>query len=466
GVYDPASPLSDERGFRRDVLEALRSLRMPVVRYPGGNFVSAYDWKHGVGPRAERPRRPDYAWQTIETNQFGLNEFMAWCAALATEPFLAVNLGTAGAAEAAELVEYCNLPRGTYWSDRRAAHGRADPYAVRLWGLGNELDGPWQAGHVPAAVYAQRAFQASFLMKQLDPRIQTVAAGSSGRGMPTYLEWDREVLETCWDTVDFISAHRYSDNARKDSAWFLAEGVEIDRVLADYAGLIGYVRGRKRSDKQVYLAFDEWNVWYRARAGEHVQGGWREAPPLLEERYNLEDALVCAQYLAAFLRRADLVKIACLAQVVNVIAPLSTRPDGLLLQTIFHAFALFAEQARGLSLTPLLESPEYHAGARGLVPVLDAAASFDEESGSVAVFLINRDREQPLAVDIGLEDRGVSGPAGVQLLCGGPVAQENTWELPHAVRPRVGSAQPNGAFQRVEVPAPGLAVVQLATLPR
>jgi alpha-N-arabinofuranosidase len=466
GVYDPASPRSDERGLRRDVIEALQRLQMPVVRYPGGNYVSAYDWKHTVGPRAERPRRPDYAWQSIETNQFGIGEFMGWCGAVGTAPFLAVNLGTGDAADAAALVEYCNLPAGTSWSDQRVQHGHAKPYAIELWGLGNELDGPWQAGHVPAEVYARRAFQASFLMKQLDPAIQTVAAGSSGRGMSTYLEWDREVLEACWDTIDFISAHRYSDNTRKDSAWFLAEGVEIDRILTDYAAVIGYVRGRKRSNKHVYLAFDEWNVWYRARDGEHVRGGWREAPPLLEEHYNLEDALVCAQYLAAFLRRADLVKVGCIAQIVNVIAPLLTRPDGLLLQTIFHPFQLFSEHARGLSLTARIDSPDYRAGERGQIPVLDAAASFDPESGQVSVFLINRSSERPLSVELWLEDRNMVKAARVQLLGGGPLDQENSWDAPDRVQPREGRIECEGSVCRVEVPAPGLAVVLLCTTAR
>jgi len=466
GVYDPKSPRSDERGFRRDVIEALARMRMPVVRYPGGNYVSAYDWQDTVGPRSERPRRPDYAWQSIETNQFGIGEFMTWCSALGTSPFLAVNLGTGDAADAARLVEYCNLPEGTRWSDLRVKHGQPSPYAVKLWGLGNELDGPWQAGHVPAEVYARRAFQASFLMKQLDSNIETVAAGSSGRGLPTYLAWDREVLETCWDTIDFISAHRYSSNAAKESAAYLAEGVEIDRILSDYAAVIGYVRGLKRSNKRVYLAFDEWNVWYRARHGEHTRGAWREAPPLLEEVYNLEDALVCAQYLTAFLRRADLVKIACLAQIVNVIAPMLTKRDALLLQTIYYPFVMFAEAAKGISLTPRVESAEYSAGNRGNVPVLDAAATFDPESGVVTAFLVHREREHPLTVDLRLDDRRLMGKASAIVLGGGPVQVQNDWDNPERVQPREGRLEQGDMACRVEVPAPGLAVVQMPTTSR
>ncbi|HXT35100.1 MAG TPA: alpha-N-arabinofuranosidase, partial [Chloroflexota bacterium] len=282
GVYDPGNPRSDEQGFRQDVLEALRPLGMPTVRYPGGNFVSCYDWKDGIGPLESRAARPDYAWRTIESNQFGTDQFMAWSRQLDTEPMMAVNLGTGNTADAAALLEYCNLPGGTYWADQRKRHGHAEPYGAKLWCLGNEMDGPWQAGHVPAEVYAQRAWQAGQMMKGLDPTIETVACGSSHRNMRTYLEWDREVLEYCWDHVDYISAHRYSENRRDDSAWYLAEGLEIDRTLEDYAGLLNYVRGVKKSTKRVYLSFDEWNVWYRARDGN---GQWQAAPHLLEEVY-------------------------------------------------------------------------------------------------------------------------------------------------------------------------------------
>jgi alpha-N-arabinofuranosidase len=466
GVYDPGSPLSDARGFRRDVIDALARLRMPIVRYPGGNYVSAYDWKDTVGPKSERPRRREYAWQTIETNQFGIGEFIAWCEAARTAPMLAVNLGTEGAKEAGQLVEYCNLPGGSAWSDRRIAHGQREPFGVQLWGLGNELDGPWQAGHVTADIYARRACQASFLMKQMDSRIQTVAAGSSGRGMATYLDWDREVLETCWDTIDFISAHRYSTNAADDPDWYLAEGVEIDRILEDYAGVIAYVRGRQRSDKRVYLAFDEWNVWYRARGGEHTRGGWSEAPPLLEEMYNLEDAIVCAQYLTAFLRRADLVKVACLAQIVNVIAPVMTHAEGLWLQTIFHPFAMFSEHSHGISLTPRIVGPSVAAGARGEVPALDAAAAFEPETGDLAVFLINRSRHEGLSVEVRLDDRALGREMSCTALGGGDLKAENSLEHPDRVHPRTIQVTPTDRSVVVQVPAPGLAVLRAKTVAR
>ena len=218
-------------------------------------------------------------------------------------------------------------------------------------------------------------------MRGIDPAIELVACGSSGRRMNTYLEWDRVVLETCWEDVEYISAHRYSRNTEDDSAWFLAEGVEIDRILNDYAGLLAYVRGVKKSEKRISVAFDEWNVWYKDR---EIDGSWTHAPHLIEEVYNLEDALVCAQFLNSFLRHANTVKIACIAQIVNVIAPILTRPDGLLIQSIYYPLQLFSQHARGTSLIPIIESPTYAAGARGEVPMLDVSASYEAESDSVS----------------------------------------------------------------------------------
>jgi alpha-N-arabinofuranosidase len=281
--------------------------------------------------------------------------------------------------------------------------------------------------------------------------------------MKTYLQWDRVVLEYCWTAVDYISAHRYSENYRNDSAWFLAEGVEIDRTLEDYAALLNYVRGVKKSDKRVYLSFDEWNVWYRARTGDAIDGHWTRAPHLLEEVYTLEDALVCAQYLTSFVRRADVVKIACIAQIVNVIAPLLTSPNGVLKQSIYHPFRLFSQHAAGNALTPVIESPTYRAGERGEVPILDAAASHDLDGGTVSLFLVNRDQRQEVAVDVTLADRQIARVMSVEVMGGDDVKAANSWDAPDRVAPVRGTARLTelGELQ-VRVPAPGLAVVRVA----
>jgi alpha-N-arabinofuranosidase len=437
GVYDPESPLSDANGFRQDVLTALRRLRMPLMRYPGGNFVSNYNWVDGIGPREKRPVRPDFAWRSLETNEFGVDEFMEWAKQADTAPMMAINLGTKGATEAAALLEYCNMPAGTFWADQRVANGHKEPYGVKVWCLGNEMDGPWQAGHVPAEEFALRADQSAKLMKGLDESIEFVACGSSGNGMPTYLSYDRITLEYCWDIVNYVSAHRYSNNHRGDTAWFLAEGTEIERVIEDYAGLFDYVRGMKRSNKQVYLSFDEWNVWYK---GDSMDGKWTAAPHLLEEVYNVEDALVCAQYLNAFIRRADVVKIACIAQIVNVIAPILTKRDGMLLQSIYHPFAMMAEHTKGISLKPILNCPTYHAGERGETPVLDVSASLAED-GSLALFVVNRSQTDSLDLNIHFDDANFTGIKGVDTMTGSDPKASNSWDAPHTVEPAPGKAQ-------------------------
>lgn len=459
GIFDPGSPLSNAHGFRTDVAGALRKLGMPYMRYPGGNFVSNYDWRDGVGPRDERPVRADFAWKSIEPNTFGVDEFVRWCRWLDIEPMMAVNLGTLGPREAAELVEYCNFPGGTHWSDARQRNGSAHPHGVKLWCLGNEMDGSWQAGHCSAAEYAARAQQAARLMHGIDPTIELVACGSTGRYMDTYLEWDRVVLETCWDDVDFISAHRYSRNSQDDSAWFLAEGVEIDRVLSDYAGLLAYVRGVKRSNKQIYVSFDEWNVWYKDRM---IDGAWSHAPHLLEEIYNLEDALVCAQFLNSFLRHADIVKIACLAQIVNVIAPILTKPDGMLIQSIYYPFELFSQHARGISLKPIVAGPTYLAGARGEVPMLDVSASYDPQCDSVSVFIVNRSLTEDVEAQVSVGGLRAKPGIGTTVLTGDDPKAHNTWERPDAIRPDTGAASIDvDGKVRLKVPSLGLTVVRV-----
>lgn len=446
GIYDPGNSLSDEHGFRQDVIAAIKPMQMPLIRYPGGNFVSAYDWRDGIGPREQRPSRLDYAWRSVEPNIFGTDEFMAWCRKTETAPMLAVNLGTAGAKEAMALLEYCNLPPGTAWANQRAANGHPEPYSVKVWCLGNEMDGPWQAGHVPAGEYARRAQQAGKLMKGLDPSIELVACGSSKRGMSTYLQWDREVLEYCWEDVDYVSAHRYTYNSQNDSAWFLSEGVEVDRILDDYAALLGYVRGVKKSNKRVYLAFDEWNVWDRNQAPlPSSTMPWQHAPHLLEQVYTLEDALVCAQFLNSFIRHADIVKIACLAQVVNVIAPILTRTDGLLLQSIYYPFVLMAEHAHGYSLIPVITSPTYLAGERGEVPLIDAAASHDPVSNQLGVFLVNRSLQEDITVHIKVMDTKVTRIIDVNVLAGDDPKLANSWDYPKRVIPGRGEAFINAA---------------------
>ncbi|MBZ5649725.1 MAG: alpha-N-arabinofuranosidase [Acidobacteriia bacterium] len=395
GIFEPGSKLADSSGFRKDVADEIHRMGVPIVRYPGGNFVSGYNWLNGVGPKQDRPRVLDKAWNTLNTNQFGTNEFMAWCKAVGTEPLMGLNLGTGTAEEAADLVEYCNVEKGTRWSDLRRQHGVAEPYKVKRWCLGNEMDGPWQIGHMTATEYGLKAQDAARQMRYVDPSLQLIACGSSNPFVPTYLEWDREVLEQCYDYVDALSLHRYFRNTPADtggdSSKFLALNLSMEKQIAETIAVCDMVQGHKRSAKKLWLSFDEWNVWYRARGGEFANGHGREAPHLLEEVYNLEDALLVGGVINSLIRSADRVKVACLAQLINVIAPIMTNPDGLLRQTIYYPYAWALQFARGSVLNLMVNSPTYEVSGMGQVPYVDVAATISPGDGKVSLFILNRD---------------------------------------------------------------------------
>jgi alpha-N-arabinofuranosidase len=463
GIYDPQSKLSDSSGYRKDVTEEIRKLGVPIIRYPGGNFVSGYNWLDGIGPKANRPRVLDKAWNTVNSNEFGTDEFLAWCRLADTEPLLAVNLGTGTAEEAAALVEYCNVEKGTRWSDLRRKNGVTGAYKVKNWCLGNEMDGPWQIGHMTATEYGLKAEDAARQMRYVDPSLKLVACGSSGPGMPTYLEWDREVLEQCYDYVDAISLHRYFNNAEDtggDSSKFLAMNLSMERQIDEVAAVCDVVRGHKRSSKRLWLSFDEWNVWYRARTGAAVNGGKQTAPHLLEEVYNLEDALLVGGLLNALIRKADRVKLACLAQLVNVIAPIMTNENSLLRQTTYYPYSWALEFARGAALELLVESPAYDVPRLGEVPYVDVAGTLQAESGKMALFLLNRDLTKPRQVEIVWE--GSSPRAGEAIvLTGSDLKASNTFEAPGRVTAQKGEKPSNtGGRSSLELPPRSYTVMQ------
>jgi alpha-N-arabinofuranosidase len=418
GVYDPASRHADGDGFRTDVLEALRRLRMTTMRYPGGNFASGYHWQDGVGPREGRPRVRELAWQSIEPNLVGTDEYIRLCRAMDWTPMLTVNLGTGTPEEARNWVEYCNCPAGTKYADLRAAHGAAAPHGVGLWCLGNEMDGPWQLGHVPADQYAIRAQQAAKMMKDADRSIELVACGSCGTHLPTYLEWDRQVLEHVGDYADYLSLHRYVKNLANDTADFLAVTRSIDQQIEETDAACRFAQAKRRSRKRIALCFDEWNVWYKNR---EMDGRGQFAPHLIEEVYNLEDALVVAGFLNSFIRHADVVKIANLAQIVNVIAPILTRGDDLLLQSIFFPFEMMSRRRDGVALRLALDGPTYDSPSYGSLPYLDASAILGH--GVLHVFVANRSLDQAAEVCLAVADRSVEALADAELLVGpGPKA--------------------------------------------
>lgn len=465
GIYDPGSKFSDSNGFREDVLAEIRSLGVPIIRYPGGNFVSGYNWLDGVGPKQSRPRVLDKAWNTLESNQFGTNEFMAWCKAVGTQPLMGLNLGTETAEQAAALVEYCNVEKGTRWSDLRRQHGAAEPYKVQHWCLGNEMDGSWQIGHMSATEYGFKAADAARQMRYIDPSLTLIACGSSGPFMPTYLEWDREVLEQCYDYVDGLSLHRYFGNNEHDSGGesskFVALNLMMERQIAETIAVCDLVRGHKRSPKKLWLSFDEWNVWYRANSGDAVDGHRQEAPHLLEEVYNLEDALLVGGIINTLLRNADRVKIACLAQLINVIAPIMTNETGLFRQTIYYPYSWGLQYGRGAVLNLLVESSTYDVSGLDQVPYLDVAGAYDANAGKLALFILNRDLSKALELELVWEDAAPGRVLSASVLTGDDLKATNGFATPRKVAPQAFAPPVTSAGKtKLEVPARSYTVIQ------
>lgn len=446
GIYEPGHPAADERGFRRDVLDLTRELGVSVVRYPGGNFVSGYRWEDGVGPLAERPTRLDLAWRSVEPNAFGIGEFAAWAGQAGVEPMLAVNLGTRGIAEAAALLEYCNHPGGTELSDLRAKQGDRQPYGIRLWCLGNEMDGPWQIGHRTATEYGRLAAETANAMRRVDPSIELVACGSSNHGMPTFASWEAEVLEHTYDLVDYISLHAYYEPKGDDVDSFLASAVEMDAHLDEVIAVADYVKARRRSSKRLLLAFDEWNIWYQHRFGGEQSLNWERAPRLIEDTYSVTDAVVAGSYLISLLRHADRVGVACQAQLANVIAPIRTEPGGpAWRQATFYPFAHAARLARGTVLRVEPASPQLATAAYGEVPAVYATATHDPESGRVTLFAVNRDRYQPVELQADVRALGPSRVVEHLTLNDTDLNAANTAADPHRVTPHRAAAHGGSA---------------------
>jgi len=457
GIFEPGHPEADEQGIRKDVLELIKKLNVSVVRYPGGNFVSGFNWEDSIGPVEDRPVRLDLAWFTKESNAFGLHEYMDWCRKAGSSPMYSVNLGTRDGDAARNIVEYCNHPGGTYWSELRKKNGAEEPFDIKLWCLGNEMDGPWQMGHKTAKEYGRAANEAGKMMKWVDPTIELVACGSSHSEMPTFGEWEYTVLDECYDTVDYISLHRYYGNPTNDTPGFLARSMDMDDFIKTVVSICDSIKGKKHADKSINLSFDEWNVWYHSKEQDEElkkTNCWDYALPLLEDIYNFEDALLAGSMLMTFIRNADRVKIACLAQLVNVIAPIMTQPGGKAwAQTIFYPFLHASAYGRGISLKPVVETPTYDCVDYKNVPYLDMAAVLNEDGG-VTVFCVNRDEKSDYQLQLQLRAFGDLKLDSHTVLHHADVKAVNTADQPNEVVPQEG---PGGCFNdgcgEVTIPA-------------
>lgn len=451
GIYQLDSPFADEQGFRKDTLALVKELQVPIVRYPGGNFVSGYHWEDGVGPKEKRPKKVDLAWNVIETNEFGLNEFADWSKKAKTDIMMAVNLGTRGIEEAKDVLEYCNLKGGTYLSDLRKAHGYEKPHDIKLWCLGNEMDGPWQIGHKTADEYGRLASETGRVMKGLDPSIELVACGSSNLTMPTFASWEATVLDHCYNEVDYLSLHQYYDNSKDDTKSFLAESMGMDTFIQSVVSICDYVKAKKRSKKQINLSFDEWNVWYHSNEADKKLERWVQKPHQLEDVYNFEDALLVGSMLITLLRHADRVKVACMAQLVNVIAPIMTSDTGAWRQTIFYPYMHASVFGNGTVLNTIVKSPVYDSRKYCDAPYLDSVVIANEENEELTIFAVNKDLEEDMEVSADFRQFADYRIVEHIVLTHDDLKAENTEANPDNVAPVTGgvSSMDQGRFTAV-----------------
>lgn len=402
---------------------------MPIVRYPGGNFVSQYRWEDGIGPQKQRPTRLDLAWRTIETNQFGLREFMKWAAKVGTQANMAVNLGTRGIMTAANLVEYCNFPGGTYWSDLRRQNGQEKPFGIKTWCLGNEMDGPWEIGQKTAYEYGHLANETAKAMRRVDPSLELVACGSSSMDNPTFGDWERTVLDQCYDNIDLLSLHRYygfyGDDDPNELDNYLGKNVDLDEFIKGVVAICDAVKAQKRSKRRINLSFDEWNVWYHSNQQDDETAPWQKAPHLLEDIYNFEDALLVGSLLITLLKNSDRVKMACLAQLVNVIAPIMTNDNGVWYQSIFYPFMQVLNLGKGVALTPHVAVDSYQSREFAVVPYLDSIATYDQDNHQLVIFAENKHQKDELELDLTIKDLIIDNIKEATEFCGYAPKQTN-----------------------------------------
>jgi alpha-N-arabinofuranosidase len=437
GVYDPENSLSDNEGFRKDVIALTKELGVTLIRYPGGNFVSGYRWEDGVGDKSSRPTRLDLAWRSIETNEFGLNEFMSWAGKAGVEPMMAVNLGTRGVSDAADLVEYTNFPEGTALSELRKSHGVEQPHAIRMWCLGNELDGPWQLGHKSAEDYGKLARETAKAIRLVDPDLRLVACGSSFEEMPTFGEWESTVLEQTFDHVDMISMHAYYEKYGDDTLSFLASSARMDRFIEAVIARADEVAKKKGSDKKINISFDEWNVWYQKRFEGVESLTFQKEPRLIEDEYTQEDAVVVGSLLMSLLKHSERVEVACMAQLVNVIGPIRTEPGApAWRQTTFYPFSLTSANSKGTLLDLSVSCRSQDSELFEDLKMADAVAILNTEGTQITLFLLSRELQEQAEVQIDTSGLGSLSLLQALYLGGSELNQTNNVENPDRVQPK------------------------------
>ncbi len=436
GIYEKDHKTADDMGFRTDVMDMVKQLDVPIVRYPGGNFVSGYNWEDGTGDRSKRPKKLELAWSSIETNEIGTDEFQEWAKRAGTEVMMAVNLGTRGADDARNLVEYCNSETDTYYANMRRKNGFEKPFGIKVWCLGNEMDGSWQICSKTPYEYGRAACEAAKVMKWVDPSIELVACGSSNLYMPSWGEWERTVLREAYDHIDYLSLHNYYGNQSNDTRAYLAQSLDMDRFIRQTAAICDEIKAEKKSDKTINLSFDEWNVWFHSNEQDSKIPKWQIAPPMLEDIYNLEDALVVGCLLITLIKNCDRVKMACLAQLVNVIAPIMTETGGAAwAQTIFYPFLHCSRHGRGTALITECDCNCYSAGGKENIPYVETISTINDDNSELTVFAVNRSLDEEITLDIELNNFGGYNLIKHTVLTGSDIKECNTAKNPNAVVP-------------------------------
>lgn len=458
GLYEPGSPLADQDGYRKDVMEAIKGLGVTLLRWPGGNFASGYNWKDGLGPGRDRPARPEGAWGSVETNQFGTDEFLRYCERIGVQPYICINAGLGTVEDARQWVEYTNESRDTYWAQQRRKNGHDKPYNVKIWGLGNEIDGPWQLGHKNAEDYVKFALEAAKAMRRADSSIKLIASGSSNFNPGAdWIGWNRTVLDGLKNEVDYISLHTYIGNRQNNFESFLAASQDIDNRIEIVEGLIRAAQAAQSNPRPIYIAYDEWNVWYRARGASEFATGRTQ----LEEKYNFEDALAMGMFLNSFIRHANIVKMANLAQIVNVIAPIFTNEQGLFLQPIYFPIAEYAKQRGNTSVDLLVSSPTYRTGNRPPIRYLDSSATLDKNNGVLYINVLNKSEKQDIATRIENITGKLTGDIQVWEMNYSDLKATHTFGDDHKVRPATRTIPGSGNTLTYTFPKHSLTILRI-----
>ncbi len=427
-MFNPKHPTADEQGFRQDFIDGLKAAQLPCVRLPGGNFVSGWNWKDSIGPMAQRKTRLDPAWFQFIPNDVGHDEYLQWAEKCGAEAMYTINLGTGTLQDAMDVVEYTNFEGGSDWSEMRRRNGHDKPYGVKIWYLGNEMDGPWQIGSYQKDPrgYGVLAHEVSKAMKWIDPTIETIACASSSPFLNHYPDWDLQAIRECYEVVDYISLHHYHSAPPGNIPALMAGSQAFEKYINTEIALCDYLKTSLRSEKTMMLSLDEYACSYRPANGAHLGLGGRQPamgflgldPERKYVRHDPDDwstrrsfpkagemprTLATASVALTMLRHADRIAIGCATSGLSLLC--ATDREHVWKSAAYYPYTQLINYAKGVSLAPVMECETFDVEGYAIddmnqygdftgVPYVQAAAALDEEAGSLSVFVVNTDWEE------------------------------------------------------------------------